>query len=65
MYFENVGGIHFEAAMETLTKYGRVAVCGAIDAYNEGTPVPLKLYPMSLIYNAQRVEGFISGKWFY
>jgi NADPH-dependent curcumin reductase CurA len=33
MYFENVGGIHFEAALEILAKYGRVAVCGAIESY--------------------------------
>ena len=28
MYFENVGGIHFAAAMDVLAAKGRVAVCG-------------------------------------
>jgi NADPH-dependent curcumin reductase CurA len=28
MYFENVGGIHFAAAMDCLAPKGRVAVCG-------------------------------------
>ena len=29
-YFENVGGIHFDAAFAALRPYGRVAVCGTI-----------------------------------
>jgi NADPH-dependent curcumin reductase CurA len=28
MYYENVGGIHFAAAMDVLAPRGRVAVCG-------------------------------------
>jgi hypothetical protein len=36
MYFDNVGGAHFEAAMMTLRPHGRVAVCGGITHYNEG-----------------------------
>ena len=34
MYFDNVGGIHFEAAMSSLRPHGRVAVCGGISEYN-------------------------------
>ncbi|MGK5685307.1 NADP-dependent oxidoreductase [Actinoplanes sp. URMC 104] len=35
VYFDNVGGDHLEAAIGSLRKYGRVALCGAIAAYNE------------------------------
>lgn len=35
MYFDNVGGIHFEAAMACLRPQGRVAICGTISSYNE------------------------------
>jgi hypothetical protein len=30
MYFENVGGMHFEAAFKALRRGGRIAVCGTI-----------------------------------
>jgi len=51
MYFENVGGMHFEAAMETLANFGRVAVCGMIDGYNE-LPKPTPFWPMKMIYTS-------------
>ncbi len=34
MYFENVGGFHFEAAFDSLRREGRIAVCGGISGYN-------------------------------
>jgi NADPH-dependent curcumin reductase CurA len=34
VYFDNVGGEHLEAAISALRPYGRVAMCGAISAYN-------------------------------
>jgi NADPH-dependent curcumin reductase CurA len=40
MYFDNVGGMHFEAAMKLLRPQGRVAICGAISRYNEGERQP-------------------------
>lgn len=30
MYFENVGGMHFEAACALLRSRGRIAVCGRV-----------------------------------
>jgi NADPH-dependent curcumin reductase CurA len=63
MYFDNVGGIHFEAAMATLRPHGRVAVCGGISEYNAAEKVPQKFYPMQLIYSFQRVEGFMCMPW--
>jgi NADPH-dependent curcumin reductase CurA len=38
VYFDNVGGDHLEAALGLLNTYGRVALCGAIAAYNATEP---------------------------
>ncbi|MEU4836418.1 NADP-dependent oxidoreductase [Streptosporangium sp. NPDC023615] len=40
LYFDNVGGDHLRAAIGELRTYGRVAMCGAISAYNATGPVP-------------------------
>eukprot|EP00992_Anisonema_acinus_P001545 TRINITY_DN10491_c3_g1_i1.p1 TRINITY_DN10491_c3_g1~~TRINITY_DN10491_c3_g1_i1.p1 ORF type:complete len:349 (-),score=75.89 TRINITY_DN10491_c3_g1_i1:102-1148(-) len=63
MYYENVGGSHFEAAMANLRPHGRVAVCGIISTYNDAvrTPSPLNLGQM--IYTFQRIEGFVCWPW--
>ncbi|NUR72144.1 MAG: NADP-dependent oxidoreductase [Hamadaea sp.] len=38
VYFDNVGGDHLEAAISSLNQHGRVALCGAIAAYNDTAP---------------------------
>jgi NADPH-dependent curcumin reductase CurA len=38
VYFENVGGMHLEAALEHMNIRGRIALCGMISQYNESTP---------------------------
>ncbi|MEV4346226.1 NADP-dependent oxidoreductase [Actinoplanes sp. NPDC049596] len=38
VYFDNVGGEHLEAAIGSLNKYGRVALCGAVAQYNDTEP---------------------------
>jgi NADPH-dependent curcumin reductase CurA len=40
VYFDNVGGEHLEAAIGALRLRGRVALCGAVSAYNATQPVP-------------------------
>ena len=40
VYFDNVGGEHLEAAIGALRVRGRVALCGAVSAYNATQPVP-------------------------
>ncbi len=37
VYFDNVGGSHLEAAIGSLRPFGRVALCGAISAYNSSS----------------------------
>ena len=56
MYFENVGGMHFEAAMSCLKIGGRVAVCGTISNYNDGKPEPAAIHISNMIYQNQRIE---------
>lgn len=65
MYFENVGGMHFEAAMNTLKPHGRVAICGCISRYNDDSATPkLNTIDISkMIYTFQRVEGFVCMPW--
>lgn len=63
MYFENVGGMHFEAAFESLRPHGRIAVCGGISEYNNFTTNKISINPMQMIYTFQRIEGFISMPW--
>jgi len=65
-YFENVGGDHFTAAMGNLRPHGRVAVCGAISRYNhtDGGGFPSESINFGqIIYQQQRVEGFLCGDW--
>ncbi|WP_282782706.1 MULTISPECIES: NADP-dependent oxidoreductase [unclassified Nocardia] len=35
VYFDNVGGDHLDAALVTMNRYGRIALCGAISVYND------------------------------
>jgi NADPH-dependent curcumin reductase CurA len=35
VYFENVGGAHLEAALETMNAFGRIVLCGMISQYND------------------------------
>jgi NADPH-dependent curcumin reductase CurA len=40
VYFDNVGGEHLEAALSCMRLHGRIAMCGAISAYNATEPIP-------------------------
>ncbi len=42
VYFDNVGGEHLEAAIDALTLFGRVALCGSISNYNTTTPTGVR-----------------------
>lgn len=63
MYFENVGGMHFEAAFESLKAGGRIAVCGGISGYNDSEMNKISINPMDMVYTGQRVEGFLCFPW--
>ncbi len=60
-YFDNVGGEHLEAAINSLKVHGRAAICGMISVYNatEPTPAPRN---MSLIIGKRLVlRGLLVG----
>ena len=59
VYFENVGGVHLEAALEHMRPYGRIVMCGMISMYNDVKPLP---GPSRLPYVISRkltMKGFI------
>lgn len=63
MYYENVGGIHLEAAFANLRPHGRIAICGMISQYNDKVAALNKLPLMNAIYTFQRIEGFVCAPW--
>ena len=62
MYFENVGGMHFDAAFASLRPHGRIAICGGISQYND-KPALNSINPMQMVYTFQRIEGFVCFPW--
>ncbi len=59
VYYENVGGICLEAALNTLRVGARIAVCGLIAGYNEATPSPGPHNLAMVLIRRARMEGFI------
>jgi NADPH-dependent curcumin reductase CurA len=59
VYFENVGGVHLEAAINSARPFARMALCGMISQYNEtGKPVgPPNI--IQAVGKSLRLEGFI------
>ncbi|MES1911216.1 MAG: hypothetical protein MHM6MM_003689 [Cercozoa sp. M6MM] len=59
--FDNVGGAQLEAALNTITRGARIAVCGAISQYNrdpEKQPVRGPRNYLSLLVHGARMQGF-------
>lgn len=61
VYFDNVGGDHLEAAITSLNKYGRVALCGAIAQYNDVEPPSAPRNLALAIGKELNLRGFIVG----
>lgn len=61
VYFDNVGGDHLEAALDMMNDGGRLALCGAISAYNdtERSPGPDNL--SNAITRGLTLQGFTIG----
>ncbi|PXA77111.1 NADP-dependent oxidoreductase [Caulobacter sp. D4A] len=59
VYFENVGGAHLEAALNSARPFGRFALCGMISQYNDtGRPTgPANI--IQAVGKSLRLEGFI------
>jgi NADPH-dependent curcumin reductase CurA len=59
VFFDNVGGEILDLALTRLKKGARIALCGAISAYNsDGRPEGIRNY-LTLISQRARIEGFI------
>jgi NADPH-dependent curcumin reductase CurA len=56
VYFDNVGGDHLEAALATLKRGGRVALCGAVSQYEAPPQGPRNLF--QAVANDLTLRGF-------
>ncbi|HIY95787.1 MAG TPA: NADP-dependent oxidoreductase [Candidatus Rothia avicola] len=63
VYFDNVGGDHLEAALDVMNRGGRLALCGAISAYNtnETTPGPDNM--TNMVKQGLTMQGFTLGEY--
>ena len=59
VYFENVGGDHLQAALNSMNPYGRIAACGMISGYNAANPEPGPNNLMLIVGKKIRITGFI------
>ncbi len=59
VYFDNVGGEVLDAALRTLRRGARIAICGAISTYNATEPTPGPAHYMSLLVNRASMAGFL------
>jgi NADPH-dependent curcumin reductase CurA len=59
VYFDNVGGDHLEAAINSFNPHGRAVLCGAIAQYNSTAPTPGPNNLALAIGKRLRLEGMI------
>lgn len=59
VYFENVGGVHLQAAIENMRPNGRIAMCGMISQYNDTKPMPGPHNLIQIVGKGLRMQGFI------
>jgi NADPH-dependent curcumin reductase CurA len=59
VYFENVGGLQLEAAIENMKEFGRIPVCGMIARYNDTTPAPGPSNLFLLVSRRLKMQGFL------
>lgn len=64
VYFDNVGGDHLQAALDSMNRHGRVALCGAISGYNATDRAPGPDNVTNLITRSLTLEGFTLGDHF-
>lgn len=60
VYFDNVGGVHLEAAIENANTFARIAMCGAIAQYNGTEPTPA---PRNLGLSIEKASRCVASLW--
>jgi len=63
VHFENVGGAILDAVLARMNRFGRIAVCGLISAYNATEPPPGPKNLRFVLVNRLRVQGLIVFDW--
>lgn len=62
VYFDNVGGVIHDAAMDNLNLRGRVIICGTISGYNRlEQPDTGRRHLRTLLVKRARMQGFLVG----
>ncbi len=59
VHYENVGGDILDAVLPRMNRFGRIAVCGLISAYNATEPPPGPRNFRSILVNRLTVQGLI------
>jgi len=59
VYFDNVGGTHLEAAIDSMNNHGRIVLCGMISIYNATRPPRAPRNLVSAISKRLTLKGFI------
>ncbi|KAF3766433.1 NAD(P)-binding protein, partial [Cryphonectria parasitica EP155] len=58
--YENVGGDHFEAAINNINWFGRIIVCGMVSTYNKPPEEQYKVKNLAEIFRRRiHIQGFI------
>lgn len=63
MCLENVGGMHFGAALACLRPHGSIAICGQVSDYNKIAIAKYEVELWSILLKSQRIEGFLCFDW--
>ncbi|OAA36672.1 NADP-dependent leukotriene B4 12-hydroxydehydrogenase [Metarhizium rileyi] len=61
IYYENVGGEHLEAALDSLNVLGRVVTCGMISQYNNAGQSHGIRNMMQVVSKQLTIQGFLVG----
>jgi hypothetical protein len=64
-YFENVGGMHLEAALNCIAFGGRIALCGMISMYNNTELEPGPSNIVNMIGRGVMAQGFIVSNYLH
>lgn len=59
IYFDNVGGVILETALNLMNEKGRVVCCGAISQYESTAPTGPRNLPGAIVVKRLKMEGFI------